>query len=137
MQSTKDSCASTVRGVLESTHTAFRIAVYPPRAVVFRQGDPCDSVMHVEQGCVRLTVTARSGREGICGLVGRGAFLGEEALGGEPVRRQTAFAMTASEILIVEKGAMCRLLHAQHGLADRLIAHVLARENQLETELTN
>ena len=38
---------------------------------------PCDTVMHIERGRIWLAVTARDGKEAICGLPGRGAFLGE------------------------------------------------------------
>jgi CRP-like cAMP-binding protein len=51
-----------VRALLESTATPFTIADYRPRAAIFRQGDPCDSVMHIERGRVWLAVTARSGK---------------------------------------------------------------------------
>ena len=67
-----------VRALLESTATPFTIADYRPRAAIFRQGDPFDSVMHIESGRVWLAVTARSGKEAICGLLDTGAFLGEE-----------------------------------------------------------
>lgn len=56
-----------VRALLELTATPFTIADYRPRAAIFRQGDPCDSVMHIESGRVWLAVTARSGKEAICG----------------------------------------------------------------------
>jgi CRP-like cAMP-binding protein len=49
---------------------------------VFFHGDACDSVMHIEKGRVSPAVTAPSGKEAIVGLLGNGAFLGEEALGG-------------------------------------------------------
>ena len=76
-----------VRALLESTATPFTIADYGPRAAIFRQGDPCDSVMHIERGRIWLAVTARSGKEAICGLLDTGAFLGEEALTGCGERR--------------------------------------------------
>jgi CRP-like cAMP-binding protein len=93
--------------------------------------------MHIENGRVLLAVTAPSGKEVICGLLGSGAFLGEEALGGRPVRRQTATALTPTEVLVVEKAKMVRLLHTEQAIADRFIAHVLARNLRLEADLTD
>jgi CRP/FNR family transcriptional regulator, cyclic AMP receptor protein len=126
-----------VRALLESTATPFTIADYGPRAAIFRQGDPCDRVMHIERGRVWLAVTARSGKEAICGLLGTGAFLGEEALTGCGERRQSATAMTATQVLVVAKAHMIRLLRTQPGLLDRFIAHLLARNIRLEANLTD
>ena len=44
---------------------------------------------------------SRSGKEAICGLLGTGAFLGVEALVGLGERRQSAIAMTATQVLVV------------------------------------
>ena len=137
MQPQKDRRPLNVRALLESTGTPFAVAGYEQRAVIFSQGDPCDSVMHIEKGRVRLAVTAPSGKEAICGLLGTGAFLGEEALGGHAVRRQTATAMTATEVLVVAKAQMIRLLRTQPAIADRFIAHILARNTRLEADLTD
>ena len=122
MQSPNDHHVWQVRALLEATQTPFSVAGHRPRSVIFRQGDRCDSVMHIEKGRVRLGVTARSGKEAICGLLGMGAFLGEEALAGQSVRRQTATAMTATEVLVVAKAQMIRLLRTQPAVADRFIA---------------
>lgn len=78
MQAQNDRHSRNVRALLESMATPFTIPDYGPRAAIFRQGDPCDSVMHIERGRVWLTATARSGKEAICGLLDTGAFLGEE-----------------------------------------------------------
>lgn len=67
MQLQNDRRPSLVRALLEWTKTPFAVADYRPRTVIFRQGDPCDSVMHIESGRVWLAVTARSGKEAICG----------------------------------------------------------------------
>lgn len=125
-----------VRALLELTATPFAIADYRPRAAIFRQGDPCDSVMHIESGRVWLAVTARSGKEAICGLLGTGAFLGEEALTGCGERRQSATAMTATQVLVVAKAHLIRLLRTQPELRNRFIAHLLARNIRLEANLT-
>ena len=137
MQSPNDHHVWQVRALLEATQTPFSVAGHRPRSVIFRQGDRCDSVMHIEKGRVRLGVTARSGKEAICGLLGMGAFLGEEALAGQSVRRQTATAMTATEVLVVAKAQMIRLLRTQPAVADRFIAHILARSIRLEADLTD
>ena len=136
MQVQNDRHSWNVRALLESTATPFTIADYGPRAAIFRQGDPCDSVMHIERGRVWLAVTARNGKEAICGLLDTGAFLGEEALTGGVERRQSATAMTATQVLVVAKAHMIRLLRTQPGLLDRFIAHLVGRNIRLEDNLT-
>ena len=137
MQPQNDRRPWNVRALLESTATPFAIADYGPRTAIFLQGDPCDSVMHIERGRVWLAVTARSGKEAICGLLDAGAFLGEEALVGRGERPQSATAMTATQVLVVAKADMMRLLRTQPGLRDRFIAHLLARNTRLEANLTD
>jgi CRP-like cAMP-binding protein len=137
MQPQNDRRPWNVRALLESTGTPFAVASHRQRAVIFFQGDACDSVMRIEKGRVRLAVTAPSGKEAIIGLLGTGAFLGEEALGGHAVRRQTATAMTATEVLVVAKAQMIRLLRTQPAIADRFIAHILARHTRLEADLAD
>ena len=75
--------------------------------------------------------------EAVVGVLGAGEFFGEGALAGQPLRLATATAMTASKVLVVPKQQMIRLLHQQHALSDRFIAHMLARNNRLEEDLVD
>jgi CRP/FNR family cyclic AMP-dependent transcriptional regulator len=125
-----------VRALLEATGTPFTEVNYRSRAAIFHQGDASDSVMYIENGRVWLAVTARSGREAIFGLLEPGSFLGEEALVGCVERRQTATAMTATQVVVVAKKHLIRLLHTQPGLRDRFLAHLLARNLSLKNTLS-
>jgi CRP-like cAMP-binding protein len=135
MQSHEDRCPLSLRALLQSTGTFSTIARYGPGRTVFLQGDPCGTVMHIESGCVELTVTAPGGEEAICGVIGAGAFLGEEALGGRATRPHTAIAMAATEVVVVAKDRMLHVVRTQPAIAERLIAHVLARRARLEADL--
>ena len=126
-----------VRALLECTGTPFTVARYPPRATLFLQGDACESVMYIEKGRVWLAVTAPDGKEGICGVLAPGAFLGEEVLAGHAVHGQTATAMAATEVLVVPKARMIQLLGTQPTIADRFIAHMLERNARLEADLSD
>jgi CRP/FNR family cyclic AMP-dependent transcriptional regulator len=136
MQVQSDHYPWNVRALLESTATPFTIADYGPRTAIFRQGDPCDGVMHIEKGRVWLAVTAHSGKEAILGLLEAGAFLGEEALVGCGERRHSATAMNATQVLVVAKAHMIRLLRTQPELLDRFFVHLLARRTSLEETLS-
>ena len=137
MQPIPDHRPAMLRALLEATATPFTATHYALRASLFMQGDASDAVMYIEDGLVRLTVTAPNGKEAVCGLLGTGAFLGEEAVSGQRFRRETATAMTAADVLAVAKAEMIRLLRMQPGVADRFLGHILARETRLEADLAD
>jgi CRP-like cAMP-binding protein len=84
---------------------------------------------------VKLSVLSTTGREAVVGMLGPGDFFGEGCLAGQSVRMGSATAITASRILFVDKAQMVRLLHKQHALSDRFIAHMLARNIRIEEDL--
>jgi CRP-like cAMP-binding protein len=49
----------------------------------------------------------------------------------------TAVTTSASSLLVIEKDQMTRLLHEQHALSDRFLAHVLARNIRVEADLVD
>jgi CRP-like cAMP-binding protein len=122
---------------LNATGTSGRVVRYRPAAIIFTQGDPSDSVLYIQEGRVKLSVLSRGGKEAVTGVLAAGDFFGEGALAGQPVRLATATAMTASRIRVVPKAQMVRLLHQQHALSDRFIAHMLARNTRLEEDLVD
>ena len=105
------------------------------RAVIFSQGDPCDAVMYIRKGSVQLSVVSKAGKQAIVATLGAGDFFGESALTGQLLRMGTATATVASEVLVVEKAAMKRVLHEQHAFSDLFIANMLARNLRIEADL--
>ena len=125
------------RDFLESTGNARSVVDYSRDQVIFAQGSPCDKVMYVRTGAVKLSVLSKSGREAVVAMLGPGDFFGEGCLAGQPVRMGSATALVNSTILLVDKKAMVRLLHRQHDLSDRFIAHLLARNIRIEEDLVD
>jgi CRP-like cAMP-binding protein len=125
------------QGFLESAGLGKQVASYARKAVVFSQGDPCDSVLYLRTGAIQLSVLSHAGKEAVIAALGPGDFLGEGALSGQPVRLETATATVASTALVVPKRQMIRLLHSQHAFADRFIAHMLVRNARLEADLVD
>lgn len=113
------------------------MVAYARTEVIFSQGDPCNSVMYLRSGGIRLSVLSDGGKEAIVATLGPGDFLGEGALAGHPVRLETARATMVSTVLVVAKRQMIRLLHSQHALSDRFIAHMLVRNARLEADLVD
>ena len=124
-----------LRAALDADGTPYSVASFRPKDVIFLQGDPSDSVIYVEEGNARLTVTASNGKEATLGLLGPGAFLGEEVLAGQTERPATATAITDTIVLEIEKLEMIRRLGTPHVLSERFIAHMLARHIRLEADL--
>jgi CRP/FNR family transcriptional regulator, cyclic AMP receptor protein len=126
-----------IQAFLESGGIAGRVVEHRSGAVIYSQGDPCDSVLYIQKGGVKLRVISHAGKEAIVAMLGPGDFFGEGALAGQPVRMTTAIATSASALLIVEKQQMIRLLHEQHALSDRFLAYVLARNIRVEADLVD
>jgi CRP/FNR family cyclic AMP-dependent transcriptional regulator len=122
---------------LRSAGAGKTIVTYRRADVIFSQGDSSDSVMYIREGAVKLSVVSHAGKEAVVGLLGGGDFFGERALTGHPVRLEAATAMTQTSVLIVPKDQMIRLLHEQHELSDRFIAHMLARNIRIEEDLVD
>jgi CRP/FNR family transcriptional regulator, cyclic AMP receptor protein len=125
------------RAFLSSPGLARKVVEYPPAKNIYAQGDPADTVLYIQHGSVRLSVLSPAGKEAVVGVLGADEFFGEGALAGQPVRLATATAMTATKVLLIAKRQMIRLLHQQHQLSDRFIAHMLARNIRLEEDLVD
>ena len=120
---------------LYSAGIARKIVEYRRTEVIFSQGDTCDHVLYIQKGAVKLSVLSKAGREAVVAMLGPGEFFGEGCLAGQQVRMGSATATTDSAILLVDKDQMVRLLHKQHALSDRFIAHMLARNIRIEEDL--
>jgi CRP-like cAMP-binding protein len=122
---------------LDSAAITRKITEFRRAAVIFAQGDPCDSVMYIQKGAVRLSVLSHSGKEAIVAMLGPGDFLGEGALAGQPVRMGTATAVATSTVLVLPKQQMIRLLHEEAGFSDRFIQYMLSRNLRIEEDLVD
>src|SRR5688572_19040198 len=85
-----------VQAYLDSAGTARRIVRYRAGVRVFAQGGPCDSVMYLQGGGIKLSVLSRTGKEAVVAMLAPGDFFGEGALSGQTVRIATATTTVAS-----------------------------------------
>ena len=127
--------AFSAEAFLKSAGVARRVARYGRDEAVFTQGDACDHVMYIQAGGIKLSVLSKTGREAVVAMLGPGDFFGEGCLAGQALRMGTATAITPSTILLVAKDKMVRLLHSEHGMSDRFISHMLARNIRIEEDL--
>ena len=122
---------------LTSTGIPKKNVQYGPLAVIFSQGDPCDSVMYIQKGAVRLSVLSHAGKEAIVGVLGPSDFLGEGALAGQSFRMGTATAVSATSALVVPRKQMIQLLHDEPTFSDRFIEYMLSRNIRIEEDLVD
>ena len=122
---------------LASAGIARTIRTYKRAAVIFSQGDAATDVFYIQNGSVKLSVLSRIGKEAVVAVLGPGDFFGEGCLAAQPRRIATASAMSASTVLVVEKPQMLEMLHTQPALAERFLAHMLARNIRVEEDLVD
>jgi CRP/FNR family transcriptional regulator, cyclic AMP receptor protein len=123
------------QGFLDSAGLAKKIVEYRRDEVIFSQGDPCESVMYIQKGGIKLSVLSKTGREAVVAMLGPGDFFGEGCLAGQPIRIGIATAITPSSVLVIAKKQMVNVLHDEHALSDRFIAHMLSRHVRIEQDL--
>jgi CRP-like cAMP-binding protein len=122
---------------LDSAGAARNVRKYDKSAVVFSQGDPAADVFYIQAGRVKLSVLSPTGKEAVVAILGAGDFFGEGCLAGQPLRIATATAMSPSAILVIEKLQMFELLRTESSLAQRFLAHMLARNIRIEEDLVD
>jgi len=71
----------------------------------------------------------------VVAILGSGDFFGEGCLAGQSVRMGMATAIAPSTVLVIEKNEMFKVLHEEHGLSDRFIKFMLARNIRIEEDL--
>jgi CRP/FNR family transcriptional regulator, cyclic AMP receptor protein len=113
------------------------ISDYGKDKIVYRQGDPADSVFYTQSGKVKKTVVSEHGKEAVVALLGTGDFFGEGCLTGQPLRLSTVSAMTGCVIVRIAKADITRVIHDEPAFAELFIAHLLSRNSRVEEDLVD
>jgi CRP/FNR family cyclic AMP-dependent transcriptional regulator len=114
-----------------------KVVAFSGKETIFAQGDPADSVFYIQEGKVRLTVVSKIGREATLAMLSEGEFFGEGSLAGQPLRMGSATAVTACELLHIDKKAMMEALHREHEFSEMFVAYLLARNIRYEEDLVD
>jgi CRP-like cAMP-binding protein len=122
---------------LDLSRLAKSEAEYRRGETIFMQGDACEDVRYVQSGGVKLSVTSKTGKEIVAGMLVPGDFFGEGCLVGEVRRTCSATAITPTTILSFGKIKMAQLLRTQPAMSDRFIAHLLGRNTRIEEDLVD
>jgi CRP/FNR family cyclic AMP-dependent transcriptional regulator len=126
-----------VEEFLESAGVARKVLEFKKTETIFSQGDSGVTVLYIQKGSVRLSVVNERGKEAVVAVLTAGDFFGEGCLAGQPQRIGTANAVTATTVMSIDKKEMSRVLHEEHALSDRFIAHMLSRNIRVEEDLVD
>lgn len=126
-----------VEAYLATSGVARRLVKFAPAATIYVQGDRATSVWYVRRGRVKLSVLSSAGKEAIVAVLEKGDFFGEGCLAGQPRRIGTATALEETSALRIGKHAMAGTLQREPALAERFLAHMLARNIRFEEDLVD
>jgi CRP/FNR family transcriptional regulator, cyclic AMP receptor protein len=113
------------------------VSTYSKNQIVYRQGDPANSVFYIHKGRVKVTVISNRGKEAVVAIRGPDEFCGEGALTGKPLRLATVTTMSTCEIVRLEKETVVRFLHQNSEFADYFLVHLLTRTARVEADLVD
>jgi CRP/FNR family cyclic AMP-dependent transcriptional regulator len=126
-----------VERYLNTAGIARKIVMYRKGEIIFSQGDQGRTVLYLQQGAVKLTITSSRGKEAVIALLYPGDFLGEGCIAGQPLRVATAAAVQPTTVLTIGRQEMIRVIHEEHQFSDRFVSHMLKRNVRVEEDLAD
>jgi CRP-like cAMP-binding protein len=115
-----------------------RLRTYRPGAVIFREGDPGDSLHIVVEGAVRIAILSAEGSEATVAILGPGEFVGHLALLDGRPRSASAIAAGSTRTLVVTRDGFRRWLASRPKAAIALLEAMslqLRRTDEVVTDL--
>ena len=125
------------KAFLSKVNGARTVSEYRKDQVVYRQGDPADSVFYIQSGEVKKIVVSEQGKEAVVAVLRTGNFFGEGCLGGQVLRLATVTALTESVIARITKAEIVSVIHKEPAFAELFISHLLARNSRIEEDLVD
>jgi CRP/FNR family transcriptional regulator, cyclic AMP receptor protein len=105
--------------------------------VVFSQGDQAEAVFYIDTGRIQISVVSDQGKEAIIAMFGPGDFFGEGCLTGQTIRLASATAMTAADLVKIDRNAMVRLLNEKPDFSAKFTEFLVARNIQVEGDIVD
>jgi CRP/FNR family transcriptional regulator, cyclic AMP receptor protein len=104
---------------------------------IFVQGEPAESVLFIQKGRVKVTVTSEHGKDAVVGVMEQGQFFGEGCLHSRPVRTATATALCECRITSITKAAMLSAIRDQPKFSKLFMDHLLSRNNRIQEDVVD
>jgi CRP-like cAMP-binding protein len=120
---------------LNSAGLTKTVVEFDKKETLFSQGDPCNNILYIQKGDVKISVVSMGGKEAVVGMLGEGDFVGEGGLAGQPLRMGTATATTPVTTVVIENSEMLRVLHGESLFSDHFINYILRRNVRIEEDL--
>lgn len=109
---------------------------YRARETLFQKGDASDFLVAILSGCVRVCVYSVEGREIVLNIIEPGQVVGEIGMLDNKGRTADAVAIDAVEALVIDRGAVKRVLaenpEATFKLIETLCTRLRRTSNQVE-----
>jgi CRP/FNR family cyclic AMP-dependent transcriptional regulator len=113
------------------------VTKYRAQAIIYRQGDPADTVFFLQKGKAKVSVLSNLGKEAVVAFLNSGEFFGEACLGGQPLRLTTVATLTECLVTCIPKAEVISVIHEHPEFAELFIAHLLARNRRVEEDLVD
>jgi CRP-like cAMP-binding protein len=123
------------RKILAAIGSGVKIVAFPRKQTIFAQGDTTGALFYIHEGQVRLTVASKFGKEVALSMLSEGEFFGDGGLAGQPLRKDSATAMTDCKVLEIDRKAMILALQRDCTLSDLYVAYLLARNIRYQEAL--
>jgi len=125
------------RAYLSKSNRERTVLKFANDQVIYRQGDPADSVFYIQAGKVKLVVTSEQGREAVVAILGADDLFGERCVDGEVRRLSTAIALSACTVTQITKKEIAVMIHNEPVFAEFFIDHLLARSARIQADLVD
>ncbi len=113
--------------ILAAVGKGVEVVASAGKQTIFAQGDATGAIFYIHEGKVRLSVVSKFGKEVTLSILSEGEFFGDGGLAGQPLRKDSATAMTDCTLLQIDEKAMILALQRDCTLSDLYIAYLLAR----------
>jgi CRP-like cAMP-binding protein len=108
---------------------------WPPKNVIFSQGDKADAVYYLQKGKVKLTVVSPQGKEAVLAILEPEHFFGEQCLTGHTVRMATATALEEACVLRIAQETMIKTLRQEPTFSGLFLKYILSHSLRVEEDL--
>ena len=111
------------------------IVRYNKNQIIFRQGDPADTIYYLQKGRVKVVVISEQGKEAVVGILEAEQFFGEGCMNGHSIRIATTTAMEECLVTAITKEAMLATIHSEPKFSELFMAYLLTRNSRIEEDL--
>ncbi|MBI5187335.1 MAG: Crp/Fnr family transcriptional regulator [Nitrospinae bacterium] len=96
---------------IESIASVTKTRIYPKGAMIIGQEEHGSALFIIAKGSVKVVLFGEDGGETILATLEKGNFFGEMALFGDMQRSATVYTAEETELLVIEKGDLLKLIN--------------------------